>query len=152
MLLTLSAQGRTCGLVKHSLLRTQLVRHEALRLKPYKDTVGKLTIGVGRNLDDVGITEDEAMELLENDIKSVEQTLTSKVACFGSLDDPRQRVLADMAFNMGTAKLLTFVKFLAAVEARDWERAADEMLDSTWAKQVGKRATELATQLREGVG
>lgn len=136
----------------HSKLKAQLRRHEGERLKPYKDTTGHLTIGVGRNLDDVGISEDESEYLLENDVRRVEGELTRSVPCFSSLEDSRQRVLANMTFNLGVAKLLQFKKMLSAVEARNFDKAADEMLDSTWARQVGDRAVELAKQMREGVG
>ncbi|MGH8899502.1 MAG: glycoside hydrolase family protein [Egibacteraceae bacterium] len=131
-------------------LRDQLVRHEGLRLKPYRDTVGKLTIGVGRNLDDVGLTEEEAYDLLSNDVDRTERSLRSAVPCFGSLDDARQRVLADMAFNLGVTGLLQFKKMLAAVEARDFDLAASEMLGSAWAGQVKGRAETLARMMKRG--
>lgn len=131
-------------------LRKQLVAHEGLRLKPYRCTAGKLTIGVGRNLDDVGITEDEAMVLLDGDIARVEAQLRSAVPCFGSLDDVRQRVLADMAFNLGVGGLLKFRLMLAAVEARRFEAAAAEMHASTWAGQVGEREVTLARMMWGG--
>jgi len=132
-------------------LRTQLVQHEGLRLKPYTDTVGKLTIGVGRNLTDVGITDDEAALLLDNDITRVWQELTHAVGCFSSLDEVRQHVLLDMAFNLGVPRLLKFEKMLAAVEGHHFDVAADEMLNSKWASQVGKRAQTLAAMMRDGV-
>lgn len=132
-------------------LKAQLVRHEGLRLKPYKDTVGKLTIGIGRNLDDVGISDEEAEYLFWNDVATLEKQLRGAVPCFGSLDDVRQRVLADMAFNLGVSGICKFSRMLAAVEARDFDRAAAEMLASKWAAQVGGRASELAKSMREGV-
>lgn len=131
-------------------LKAQLVRHEGLRLKPYRDTVGKLTIGVGRNLDDVGITEDEARTLLDNDVARVESHIARVVPAFSSLDDVRQRVLVDMAFNLGVPGLLKFKAMLAAVEARDFFHAALEMIDSRWAAQVGQRATRLAAMMETG--
>jgi len=81
-------------------LTEQLTRHEGLRLKPYADTVGKLTIGVGRNLDDVGITEDEALMMLENDIKIARDELLSHFPAFNSLHDARLDCLINMVFNM----------------------------------------------------
>lgn len=131
-------------------LRKQLVAHEGLRLKPYRDTVGKLTIGVGRNLDDVGVTEDEALGLLDGDVDRVEGHLRAAVPCFGSLDDVRQRVLADMAFNLGVPGLLKFKAALAAVAARKFDEAAAEMLASAWAGQVKGRAETLARMMRTG--
>src|SRR5438105_4864784 len=82
-------------------LRKELIRDEALRLKPYKDTVGKLTIGVGRNLDDKGISEAEAAVLLENDIAEHVALLDAKLSWWRKLDEARQNALANMCFNMG---------------------------------------------------
>lgn len=134
--------------MNRALLMLQLERHEGKRLKPYRDTAGKLTIGVGRNLDDVGLSEDEVDALLINDIGRVEHDLFRLVPCYSSLPDPQQRVLANMAFNLGVTGLLKFQHMLAAVAARDFNTAAQEMLDSAWAKQVGTRAIELADQMR----
>lgn len=131
-------------------LKLQLVHHEGIRLKPYHDSVGKLTIGVGRNLDDVGITNLEAKVLLENDIERVEAELLAKLPVYAALDDVRQRVLMDMAFNMGVAGVLGFTQMLQAINLRDFGDAAREMLDSKWAKQVGPRAVELAEMMRSG--
>jgi len=131
-------------------LAEQLLRHEGLRLKPYRDSVGKLTIGVGRNLDDVGISESEAMLLLEHDIARAEGAVTARLPWVGMLDQTRKNVLVNMAFNMGINNLLLFQRFLSATAMGDWELAAKEMLDSLWAKQVGKRAIELAEIMRSG--
>jgi lysozyme len=132
-------------------LKLQLVRHEGIRLKPYHDSVGKLTIGVGRNLDDVGITNLEAKVLLENDIERVESELLAKLPVYAALDDVRQRVLMDMAFNMGVEGVLGFPKMLAAINAKDFATAHAEMLNSKWARQVGFRAIELATMMETGL-
>lgn len=132
-------------------LKVMLVRHEGLRLYPYTDTVGKLTIGVGRNIEDRGITAEEAAFLLDNDITFVFQQLSKRaVGVFTSLDEVRQHVLLDMAF-MGIEKVLGFRKMWKAIERRDFEAAAREMLDSKWATQVGVRATELAAMMKDGV-
>lgn len=137
--------------VNRSRLKQQLREHEGMRRKPYHDSVsGKLTIGVGRNLDDVGITEDEAEVLLDNDIVVAWRGCQRVVPGFDVLDEARQHALMDMAFNLGETRLSGFKKMLAAVEAREWDRAADEMLASTWAKQVGRRAEALATMMRSG--
>lgn len=129
-------------------LKALLVKHEGLRLRPYKDTVGKVTIGVGRNLDDVGISEDEARFLLDNDINRLYAAIPGVVPCFGSLDEARQHVFLDMAFNLGLGGLAKFQKVIAAASARDFETAAREMLNSAWAAQVGDRAQELAKMMR----
>lgn len=128
----------------------QLKRDEGLRLKPYNDSVGKLTIGVGRNLDDVGITADEAGYLLSNDVQKASSLLYTTFPWAASLDDARKGVLLNMTFNMGVAGLAAFKHFLAAVEAGDYDRAGEEMLKSKWAEQVGPRAHRLSMQMKTG--
>jgi lysozyme len=129
-------------------LKEMLIREEGLKLKPYRDPVsGKLTIGVGRNLEDVGISEDEAMYLLENDIRRAEETAGHCCAAHGvlfeNLPEEAQLVLVDMAFNMGY-RLKSFRRMFTALRRGDFEEAAKEMLDSKWARQVGRRAENLA--------
>lgn len=131
-------------------LKALIIRHEGLVLKPYKDTVGKLTIGVGRNLDDVGISTIEANFLLDNDLARVISECRDQFSWFNELDDSRQNVICDMVFNMGMPRFLGFQKMLAAIDKKDWKAAADEMLMSRWAGQVGKRATELAQMMLDG--
>jgi lysozyme len=128
----------------------QLALHEGVRLKPYRCTAGKLTIGVGRNLDDKGITPEEAVTLLENDVLAVTAALKAELPWFDQLDPIRKRVLIDMGFNLGVDGLLQFRKTLAAFQAGAWNRAADEMLNSRWAVQVGERARRLARMTRTG--
>ena len=130
-------------------LRKMLIRHEDLRLKPYKDSVGKLTIGVGRNLDDKGITEAEAMLLLSNDIGDALSD-AKKFAWFSDLNSPRQDVVVDMMFNLGLTRFSGFKKMIAAIEHGNFPEAADQMLDSKWARQVGLRASELSQMMRTG--
>ncbi|MDP3703688.1 MAG: lysozyme, partial [Candidatus Omnitrophota bacterium] len=96
-------------------LERQLIAHEGLRLKPYTDTVGKLTIGVGRNLTDKGITKAEALYLLERDIEECIADLVT-FPWFGRLDSVRQRVMIDMRFNLGPSRLRKFRRTLAAVD------------------------------------
>ncbi len=127
-----------------------LIRHEGLRLKPYKDSVGKLTIGVGRNLDDKGITKEEAMHLLLNDIYDTMSDLDRTLPWWRGLDEVRKAILINMCFNLGLPRLMTFRKMLKALEDRNYELAAKEMLDSKWAKQVGNRAIELSEMMRTG--
>ena len=132
-------------------IKAQLVRHEGLRLKPYRCTAGKLTIGIGRNLDDRGISQKEAYSLLENDIRDCEQQLLDEIPdIFNVLDEVRQSVLLNMCFNPGIKGLLEFKNTLALIAAGDWERAAKGMLASKWAKQVGLRAIELSELMRKG--
>ena len=133
-----------------SALNAELIRDEGLRLRPYLDSVGKLTIGVGRNLDDVGISNAEALTMLANDVDLAIHELESRFTWFGDLSDARQRVLVNMCFNLGITRLLGFRNMLAAVELGDYYKAAHEMLDSKWARQVGDRAKRLATMMEQG--
>ena len=130
-------------------IKQDLLRHEGLRLKPYLCTAGKLTLGVGRNLEDRGISEEEAEFLLTNDIESIITDLTSHLAWFEGLPAEAKEVLVNMVFNLGIAGVLGFVKTLNALKVSDWKSASDEMLDSAWAKQTGPRAEELAARIRE---
>lgn len=136
--------------MNRDLLKQQLIRHEGLRLSPYSDTVGKTTIGVGRNLDDNGITEAEALLMLDGDIERSERELDRITPWWRQMTDARQRALLDMHFNMGTRSLLTFRNTLAAMERGDYALAADAMLQSKWAGQVKGRAVELAAMMRSG--
>lgn len=131
-------------------LRSQVMRHEGLRLKPYRDSVGKLTIGYGRNLDDKGIAIHEAAYLLSGDIQDATLSLVNTYPWFESLDSVRQAVLINLCFNLGPTKLAKFHATLQAIAAKQWGEASDHMLDSLWAQQVGHRATELAAQMRTG--
>lgn len=132
-------------------IKEQLVRHEGLRLKPYRCTAGKLTIGIGRNLDDSGISQSEAHIMLINDIMNCEKQLQAKIPdIYNGLDEVRKSVLLNMCFNLGINGLLGFKNTLAFVKAGDWERAANNMLASKWAKQVGRRAIELSELMRKG--
>lgn len=127
-----------------------LKKHEGRRLKPYVCTAGKLTIGFGRNLDDVGISIDEAEFMLDNDIKRTLAECRSNFTWFNGLSENRQAVVASMVFNMGLARFKVFARTIAHIEAGYYEDAAREMLDSKWASQVGHRAVELAQLMREG--
>jgi lysozyme len=131
-------------------LRAMLIRDEALRLKPYRCTAGKLTIGVGRNLDDRGISRAEALMLLENDIEATLDELERAFPWFRALTPARQAVVASMAFNMGGPVFRTFKKMHAALARGDYERAASEMKASKWAEDVGKRDDELVAIMRSG--
>lgn len=127
----------------------QLKLHEGLELKPYKDTVGKLTIGIGRNLDNKGISKDEAYYLCKNDIQEVTKKLR-KFDWFTRLNDVRQRVLIDMAFNLGMAGLLSFKNMIQCLKDREFVAAANEMKNSRWHHQVKTRALRLEEMMRTG--
>jgi lysozyme len=132
-------------------LRDHLVNEEGYRKKPYVDTVGKVSIGVGRNLTDKGLSVPEIELLLNNDITETEALLDARLPWWRKLDDGRQMVLMDMAFNMG-GKLFTFVNTLAAIKRGDWAAAAAGMKQSKWAQQVGDRAVTLARIMEQGDG
>ena len=129
-------------------LKAQLVRHEGMVLKVYRDSLGIPTIGVGRNLQDVGVTEAEALMLLDHDILGVLDDLDRECPWWRQMSEERQIVLADMCFNLGISRLLGFKNTLAAMQEGRWDDAAKEMLDSKWAKQVGKRAITLADMMK----
>ena len=131
-------------------LEDQLIDHEGLELSLYKCTGDKWTIGVGRNLDDRGITEDEARYLLKNDIAIVEEELLRNKPSVADLDGVRQRILVDMGFNLGIPTLLKFQNMWTAIEDEDWIEASEQMLDSRWAKQTGRRAIRLADAMKTG--
>jgi len=126
----------------------QLVVDEGLRLKPYRCLAGKLTIGVGRNLDDRGITREEALVLLHNDIRDFWGRLCAAKPWILSAPEPVQEALLNMCFNLGPAGLFGFTRTLALLEARRYAEAADAMLASLWARQVGGRAERLAGAVR----
>ena len=131
-----------------TILRETVKRDEGLRLKVYTDSVGKLTIGYGRNLSDNGITNDEALMMLEHDLEIAQEQLTLAHPIVLSLAPARQIALINLAFNVGVASLGGFHKMWAAVDRGEFDTAAVEMLDSTWANQVGPRATRLAEMMR----
>jgi len=134
-----------------SKLIEQIKYHEGLRLKPYKCTAGKLTIGYGRNLEDRGITKYEAELLLAHDLGEIESQLNDKLEFWNALDHVRQAVLINMAFNIGINGLMKFKKTLAAIGNGEYSYAAIEMMDSRWAKQVPNRALDLSVQMDLGI-
>jgi lysozyme len=131
-------------------VQNALIRDESLALKPYRDSVGKLTIGVGRNLDDHGISEIEAMIMLDNDIRDATRDVYHTWSWSQSLTEPRQAVMIMLTFNMGVEKLATFTKMLSALRRGDYDAAAQELLDSAYHREVPARSTRLAAQLRSG--
>src|SRR5690348_6786523 len=126
-----------------------LIRHEGIRLKPYRDTAGLLTIGVGRCIDRIGITEDEALYLLANDKARVIASCR-QFEWFDKLDSIRQMVVVDMVFNLGIEGFKKFQKTIAYIRAGRYSDASAEMLRSAWAVQVGGRALELALMMTTG--
>lgn len=144
------------------LVRRLLTRHESLRLKPYDDKtgrpvppggtlIGKLTIGVGRNLTDRGITREEADRFLDTDLDVALEDLRRFVSGVDSLDPVRLAALWDWSFNLGAVKLAQFERqTLPAIRRRDWIEAARLLRRSAWASQVGTRAERLIVMIETG--
>jgi lysozyme len=130
-------------------LKKWLIEHEGMSLKPYKCPNGKITIGVGRNLESNGLSLDECNYLLENDIARCRREL-DVYWWFVILNENRKNALLNMCFNLGLTKLLTFKKMIVALEQKNYDRAAIEALDSRWAKQVKGRAVDIAEVIKEG--
>lgn len=144
--------------MNEELLAAELERDEGKRLKLYKDSMGIWSIGIGRNVQDKGISEAEMMMMLKNDIAEHIDLLDRHLPWWRQMDEVRQRVIANMAFNLGVGpsdeqpkgKLLTFKNTLAAMARGDYEAAANGMSSSVWAQQVGIRATRLVEMMRSG--
>lgn len=141
-----------------ALLKRQLELHEGRRRRVYSDSRGILTGGIGRNLIAVGFADDEIDLMFENDLARAIGGLTAHAAWFAELDAVRQRVLIDMAFNLGIDGLLGFHHFLEACRTKNWRRAVFEMQHSRWAFQVGDgpggtfdRADRLEGMILDGV-
>ena len=128
----------------------QLKIHEGMKLKPYKCTAGKLTIGIGRNLEDVGISEDEANMLLRHDIHEATSQLLHAFPWMGEFNDARISAMINFTFNVGIGTVKKFENTLSYMQSGEWDKAADEMMDSRWARQVGNRAIEVTDQIRTG--
>jgi lysozyme len=131
-------------------MRQLIVKHEGKRKKAYVDTVGKVTIGIGRNISDVGLSDDEVLYLFNSDIERIRSELHAKLPWIYEIDLIRQWVIIDMAF-MGVEKLMGFVNMLSYLQKKDYINASKEMLRSHWAKQVGDRANDLARIMQFGV-
>lgn len=136
--------------MNHDKLKAQLAVDEGRKKHVYEDTVGKLTVGVGRNISDRDFSDDEIDLMLSNDIKMVEAELDREMPWWRGMCDARQNVLANMCFNLGMVRLKGFANTLACMEAERYATAALGMLKSKWAKQVGQRAIRLAEIMRTG--
>lgn len=132
------------------LLRSELKRDEGERLRLYKCSSGKFTIGIGRNVEDNGISKDESDLMFANDVDRVEKEARSIFGNWKSIEDARQRALVNMLFNLGMTRFMTFKRMIGAVIREDWDGAADEAINSTWSRQVGERANRIANMLRGG--
>lgn len=134
-------------------IRSDLERHEGLRLFPYRDTVGKLTIGIGRNLEDRGISPNEAYMMLDNDIDGTVNVLREALRNnykinLDTVPWLARRALVNMAFQLGVNGLMNFRRMLGALKRGDYHRASKEALDSRWARQTPNRAKEVANWIK----
>jgi len=162
--------------VKHT-IEEQLILHEGLRLEVYKCPAGYWTIGVGRNLEgkplkkeeqeyilgrsglapdqvisilkERGITKDEALFLLAKDIEDAVKDL-SNFDWFENLDPVRKKVVIDMWYNLGPTKFRKFRRMIAALRGEDYKVASQEMQNSTWYNQVGRRGERLVKMMATG--
>ena len=132
-------------------LTARLIRHEGLRLKPYRDIAGNLTIGVGRNLDGAGIDRGEAMILLKNDIAAARNDMDARWPWWRKRDPVRGDVMIELTFNLGAEGFAAFTTVLSLLESGAFAAAAADLLATQWARQVGARAQELAQMIRTGI-
>ena len=121
-----------------------------MKLKPYLCTSKKLTIGIGRNLDDVGISKEEAEMLLKNDIYEATNQLLNAFPFMATFSDVRISAMINFTFNVGIGTVRKFSNTIEYLKNEDWDAAADEMMDSKWAEQVGDRAIQITEQIRTG--
>jgi lysozyme len=132
------------------MLQEHLIREEGERLKPYKCTAGKLTIGVGRNLEDVGITREESRYLLLNDMVKVEAQAKAIFPDFDDWSIGRQVAISSMIFQLGRSGFLEFKTTIKLLKEGKWEEASKQALKSKWATQTPNRARRVCEMIRTG--
>ena len=135
------------------LIESVLLREEGFRRSAYTDSLGYLTIGVGKLIDAKkggGITMEEAFYLLRNEIKAKEAVLIDALPWYSALDEVRRTILLAMAFQLGTTGLFGFHTTLRAVANRQFDAAAESMLRSRWATQTPARALRMAEAMKTG--
>lgn len=141
-------------------LREQLSKHEDRRGFVYDDATGKTitegsfvrgkpTVGVGRNLIDRGLSDDEIDYLLDNDIAD-HLAEASQLAFFSKLDQVRQNAVVELVFNLGLPKLKKFVKFIDFMQQERWQHAGEELKDSLWYRQVKGRGDTIISMIQKG--
>ena len=131
-------------------LLSSVIVHEGFSRYSYLDSVGVRTVGYGRNLDDRGISKEEAEMLLLNDLETSTKEAKKFEFYEKNLTSNRQDVIVEMIFNMGLTRFKKFKKTIGYINQANYSAAADEMLDSRWAKQVGQRALTLSNKFRAG--
>ena len=131
----------------------KIIDHEGIIPYMYQDSKGYWTIGCGRLIDHRlmgGLSDEECRYLLKNDIASKRKELSS-IPWYNIQDEVRRGVILELSFNMGVPRLLTFQKMISALKVFDYNKAADEMIDSKWAKDVGKtRVNDMVYRMRTG--
>ena len=134
-------------------LKQQLIRDEGSVSHAYEDSLGFLTIGVGRLIDSRrggGLAPDEIEYLLTNDVIEKSRQVLAALPWTTKLSEPRFAVLVNMAFQMGIGGLLKFKRMLGSIENGQYKEASMEMLDSLWAQQTPERAKRLSKQMETG--
>ena len=131
-------------------LEAQLTLDEGRIYKPYHDSVGKLTIGVGRNLSDVGVNDAEIDLMFQNDVNNAINGLNQNLPWYVNMDEIRQRVLVDLCFNLGINQLVTWNETLQLIQSGQYEAAADHLMTLPWYKEVGQRGVRLVSMMRTG--
>lgn len=129
-------------------IKETLIKHEGLVLDMYKCSADVWTIGVGHNLEDKGISNRAAMVMLEDDINDAIDDLERNLTFFHSLPAVAKEALVNLSFNLGITRLLQFKKTLGLLREHKFTKAANELLDSRYATQVGYRALEVAEMIR----
>lgn len=131
------------------ILHASLIKHEGVKLKPYRDTAGVLTIGVGHNLEE-GVSHSTVMQMLDEDIDTAAIDAKKLFPNLSSFSANRQAAIIELVFNMGLGTFSKFTSTIAAIHNESWQQAADHLLDSLWAKQVKGRANDIATMIAKG--
>ena len=139
-------------------LRRDLEIDEGVKYEIYLDHLGYPTFGIGHLVvehdaeygKEIGtyVSENRVIKVFEQDIKTVLSDCNRLYEDFEDLPEEAQRVIANMMFNMGYTRLSKFIGMKSGVDARDWNEAADEMVDSSWYYQVINRATRLVERMR----
>ena len=124
--------------------------NEGYRQFTYLCPAQKWTVGIGFNLDDVGLSHEESRVILKMRLRAIESQLSQLLHGYDAHNDARQAALADMAYQMGVNGLLKFKRSLAYMAAIDYDSAADEFLNSNWAKQTPIRAKKVTEMIRTG--
>lgn len=136
-------------------LKIELIQDEGIRLKPYTDTTGHITIGVGRNLTDNGITKEECDMMLTHDAMECIRQVRHEFLFYDSLNNAQKRVIVNLCFNLGLSGLKKFERFLKALQSQDIDTACRALKYkengelSLYYRQVGKRVDRLCDRLRQ---